>query len=54
MRRRLVSTLDITYQDIHDLLTGLGFSLEIRVPERSVNVIILFIARSWNSAFRHD
>jgi len=26
----------ITYADIHDLLTGLGFSLEVRAPERSI------------------
>ena len=28
----------MTYQDIHELLTGLGFSLEIRVAERFVEV----------------
>ena len=33
-----MSTYEITYQDIHELLTSLGFSLEIRVPERSVDV----------------
>ena len=33
-----MSTPEITYQDIHELLTSLGFSLEIRVPERSVKV----------------
>ena len=34
-----MSTLvEITYQDIHELLTSLGFILEIRVPERSVKV----------------
>ena len=38
MRGSLVSTYEITYQDIHELLTGFGFSLEIRVPERSVEV----------------
>ena len=38
MRGILVSTYEITYQDIHELLTGFGFSLGIRVPERSVEV----------------
>ena len=38
MRGSLVSVHEITYQDIHELLTSLGFSLEIRVPERSVKV----------------
>ena len=38
MKGSLVSTYQITYQDIHELLTGLGFSLAIRVPERSVEV----------------
>ena len=38
MRGSLVSTYEITYQNIHELLTGLGFSFEIRVPERSVDV----------------
>ena len=38
MKGSLVSTYQITYQDIHELLTGLGFSFEIRVPERSVDV----------------
>ena len=33
-----MSTYEITYHDIHELLTGLGFSLETRVPERSVDV----------------
>ena len=33
-----MSTYEITYHDIHELLTGLGFSLETRVPERSVGV----------------
>ncbi len=34
-----MSTYEITYHDIHELLTGLGFSLETRVPERSVDVV---------------
>ena len=29
---------EITYQDIHGLLTSLEFSLEIRVSERSVKI----------------
>lgn len=33
-----MSTYAITYHDMHELLTSLGFSLEIRVPERSVDV----------------
>lgn len=34
-----MSTLvEITYQDIHELLTSLGFILQIRAPERSVKV----------------
>ncbi len=33
-----MSTYEITYQAIHELLTSLGFSLEMRVPERSVEV----------------
>ena len=33
-----MSTYEITYYDICELLTGLGFSLETRVPERSVDV----------------
>ncbi len=33
-----MSTYEITYQDIHELLTRLRFSLEIRVPERSVKI----------------
>ena len=33
-----MSTYEITYYDIHELLTSLGFSLEIRVPERFVDV----------------
>jgi hypothetical protein len=38
MRGSRVSTYQATYQDIHELLTGLGFSLEIRTPQRSVEV----------------
>ena len=34
-----MGTPEITYQDIHELLMGLGFSLEIRVPERSVKAV---------------
>ena len=33
-----MSTPEITYQDIHELLTGLDFTLGVRVPERSVKV----------------
>ncbi len=33
-----MSTLEITYQDIHELLTSLGFILEMRVPERGAKV----------------
>ena len=33
-----MSAYEITYQDINELLTSLGFSLEIRVPERSIDV----------------
>jgi hypothetical protein len=34
-----VGILEITYQDIYELLTSLGFSWEVRVPERSVKVV---------------
>ena len=33
-----MSTYEITYHDIHELLTDLGFSFEIRAPERCVDV----------------
>ena len=33
-----MSTLEITYQDIDELLKSLGFNMEMRVPERSVKV----------------
>lgn len=33
-----MSAFEITYQDIHELLTNLGFILEVRVPDRSVKV----------------
>ena len=33
-----MSHSEITNADIYELLTRLGFSLEVRVPERSVNV----------------
>ena len=38
MGRSEVSAPEITYQDIHALLTSLGFSLETRVPQRPVKV----------------
>ena len=33
-----MSVHEITYQDIHELLSSLGFSLEVRVPERVVKI----------------
>ena len=33
-----MGTSEITYQDVHDLLTSLSFNLEIRAPERYAKV----------------
>ena len=33
-----MGTSETTYRDIHELLTSLGFSLQVRVPEHSVKV----------------
>ena len=31
-------TFKVTYQDIHDLLTSLGFNVETKIPERPVRI----------------